>query len=116
MTDRVDRISPSGSAVVDGLGTAIVSLSPGRPFVTWEVERYAVLIPGETLSPVCTVYRNTVGPGAAIESTRTGQNDASDQPNVLPLTSSETLVFVWTGATPGLTATATITGRQVVQQ
>lgn len=111
-----DRLNVSGSATVDANGRAVVSLSPGRPYTSWLVERYAVLIPGEPGHPRAFVYRNTEGPGSLIEGTSKGDNDASDQPNRLPIRSAESLVFVWSGATPGLTATATVTGELAVER
>lgn len=112
----MDRIDQSASATVDANGRAVVNLSPGRPYVTWHLERYAVLVNGETGHPRCLVYRNSENPANLLEGTSKGDNDASDQPNPYPLRASETLVFVWTGATPGLQATATVTGRLEAQR
>ena len=97
----------SGTAVFDATGTARVRLGPAVYGSRWNVDLMSVSSTS-TLQTTCNVYRDVENAGASIDNTRTGNLDTSN--TSVDLNAGQVLIFVWTGGTPGATATVSVSG------
>jgi len=93
-------------------GKAVARHQPQRPFEAWHVTYTSIDTTSASLS-ACKVYRNFESPTNFIESSIfNGNSDSSDtEMNLAP---GETLLYVWTGGTPGAIATVSIRGDRLV--
>lgn len=102
-----------GAVILDGSGDGTITLGPVPAGEVWRVNRMAIQITGGVtgnLGAECRVYRGTANPANFFDgSTRAGL-DVSELPNPMILTASESLTFVFSGATAGAQATAAVDG------
>ncbi len=98
----------AASTTVAADGTATVDLGPYG--YDWVVTQTTVSTNVATGTPKCFVYRDNTNQSNFVEGTNSGNGDASNTRHLLP--DGSRLYFVWSGATPGATATARVTGAQ----
>lgn len=89
-------------------GTATVSIGPKKYGDRWTVKTLSTSTNSTTESQL-RVYRGAVGPTAQVASTYSGNNDTASG-NPIDLSSSDRLVFQWTGLSTGAIATCRIEG------
>lgn len=102
------------SATVPASGTVRVALGPEHGPPQWEVTRAVVKTstPGTPPIPRCTLYLDTEDDAGLQDVTYDGSFDATDDLN-LTVFKGSTVIAVWTGATPGVVCTLSVTGWQV---
>lgn len=91
-------------------GRAAIIANPDRARETWKVRRYQCNTTS-TASTKLTVYLGSEMAGSRRDYTNRGNDDVSEQ--FEPLTvppHGQPLLFVWTGGTPGATASISISG------
>lgn len=105
-------LDTAGSAVFTGLlpdTRAVLVIGPDRANVGWTVKRIVTTTNStEQNSSLLRVYRNTETPSQLQDSTFLGDSDSSETD--IAIRSGERMVFVWTGGTPGSTATIILSG------
>ncbi len=96
------------TATVAADGTASISLTPG-PAGTYDIDTTSVSLSGNTArNPVCRIYRDSVAQLNQQDSTKSGDGDTSN--TVYHMGGDDTIIAVWSGATPGATAGIRIAG------
>lgn len=108
-------LNVTASADFDAGGAAQVELGPVPPGQVWLITRMTVSTSGPTNPmPSCNVYDGSVAAANLIDATWTGAQDVSDFGQPYILQTAESLIFRWTGGTPGERATARLIGRSQV--
>lgn len=97
----------SAPAVFDANGRAEVTLGPTVYGSRWNVDKMVVSTTS-TMASKCDVYRDAESLSNKIDNTRTGNADTSE--TNIDLSPPSVLRFVWSGGTPGATATAVVYG------
>lgn len=110
---RTVPLSASAKALFDANGRAVARLRPQRFNEAWRIKYTSI----QTTSAITTgmkVYRDGESESNFIEtSIFNGNNDSSD--TVLDLAPGESLVYVWTGGTPGATGIVSVRGTVTVR-
>lgn len=89
-----------------GFATAVVSAPSGT---RWSVEATTVSTTS-TVRTTASIYLGSPSPGSMIDSTYSGNRDTSDTRH--EVIGGESITCVWTGGTPGTSATLRVTGEQ----
>lgn len=107
---RTVQLQASGSVVLNGSGAGQVQLGPAIPGVSWTPTGANCFIPGTPVNvPVFYVYLNSVGAASYLGGSQTGNNDVATISGLTAYTGM-TLIGVWTGGDPGVTATMNLSG------
>lgn len=106
------RLDRSGTVILGATGAGDVELGPVPPGQVWLISRMTVAVTGTTNPmPTCSVYDGPPNAASLIDATWTGAQDVSDFGTPHELQPNESLLFRWTGGTPGARATARLIGR-----
>lgn len=89
-------------------GRAVVTLGPNTAIAGWQISRITINTTS-VLPTLCNVYRSFENPSSQIDNSLSGNQDASDNVDEY-LRPGESLIFVWSGGTPGAIATANVGG------
>jgi hypothetical protein len=92
----------------NGTGRAVVIMGPNTAVAGWQVERITISTTS-ALPTLCNVYRNAENPTAMIDNSLSGNGDASDNVSEY-FYPGESIMFIWSGGTPGAIATANVRG------
>lgn len=101
------QLYESGRATADANGRAQVEMRSAIWGEWWRVTNASVS-GNSVLEPQLKVYRGFVSDTALIGGSLTGNLDSATGNDVIQ--PNESVIFVWTGATPGAQFTATVTG------
>ena len=101
-------VEESGTATADANGDASAKFTNYRAF-RWVITRLISVVSGSTTEASLRVYKNAISTANQIDSTYTANNAVSGS-NEFELRRGESLIFVWSDATPGATCTGNIQG------
>lgn len=101
-------LSTSVSAKFNASGKAVVTTGPTRNNQAWRITRITTIINSSNGSELLRLYRSSETPSNYLDGSKQAAQDVSE--TNITLSSLETMLFVWSGGTPGNTAYATITG------
>lgn len=105
------RVELYATATFDSDGQAVAVTAPVPWGRTWRITSVTVATSLAESGPAtsATVYRGTAVQSNQLDTTRRGGNGATTDV-AITLYAGEALTVVWTGGTPGATATVTATG------
>lgn len=102
---------------LDGSGNGTVKVGPRAHGVTWQPSTASIKMTGDVPTGVATVLLYA-GSSATddnfVDSTYDVSNDSTDRVNGQQLVLGQYVWAVWSGGTPGATATLTVNGTQEV--
>lgn len=104
------RMAESATATADGSGNATVRLSPQIAGSSWIIERMVTAIPAMDPRSIVDhrVYLNSVTEANRLDATSSGAQDTSE--TNIPVGTTDVIIGVYTGVTPGASCTLTISG------
>lgn len=100
----------SATAVADVNGNATVRLSPSVAGSSWTIERMITAIPSMDPFSVVNhkVYKNSITEANRLDATTSGAQDTSE--TNIPVGTTDVIIGIYSGATPGAQCTLTLTG------
>ena len=104
----------SRSAIADASGNAIIRFSPGTAGAKWTIQRFVTAITGAGVTPrsilQLAVYRNVISETNRLDGTQSAAQDASEIPNAIEISSSDTILAVYSGIPVGASCQFTLSG------
>lgn len=103
-------LAESVTGVADGSGNAIARMSPSVAGSSWIIERMITAIPEMNPRAIVDhkVYKNSITEANRLDGTSSGAQDSSE--TNIPVGTTDVIIAVWSGVTPGASCTLTITG------
>lgn len=98
----------SATVALDQSGNGQIVLGPQRANESWKVERISTAITPNSDKAQLRVYANSISDGSYLDGSRRAYQDTSETNISVP--SMETLVFVYSGGSPGSYATISLVG------
>lgn len=100
----------SATGTADASGNTTVRLSPSVAGSSWVIQRMITAIPA--MAPqnfvLHKVYKNSTTEANRLDATSSGAQDTSE--TNIPVATTDVIIGVWAGVTPGAQCTLTVTG------
>lgn len=105
-------LAESASAIADGSGNATVRLTPAVAGSSWVIERMITAIPAMDRLDIVdlVVYKNSTTEANRLDATSSAAQSTSE--TNIPVGTTDVIVGVYSGVTPGASCTLTVSGRK----
>ena len=110
-------LSEFAAVTLDGAGNGTAKTGPRAHGITWRPATASIKMTGPAPAGVATVYLyagSSPTDDNFIDSTYDVSNDSTDRVNGQQIVLGQYVYAVWSGGTPGATATLTVNGTQEV--
>lgn len=108
---RTAQLDEANSGTFDALGVAVVRIGPTRVQQYWKPSNVAVSSTSSS-DTEARVYLGAATPSNLLAGSYSGNRD--NAPIAQPLGFGQVLTVVWSGGTPGATATVSVSGQMEV--